>query len=138
MTRTFLDSGILLTGWKGQEIDRDKARALMEDPEREFVAYQTLRLELFPKSSFFKSRSETAFYSGYFNRIKGEERLSEGLVDEAMKLGMEHGLAAADALNLAAAFRQGPSEFIITELPGGPLFRAKRIRVISLHAAAVG
>lgn len=135
MTRTFLDSGILLTGWKGREADRDQAIAIMEDVNREFVSSQMVRLELFPKSSYFKNRAEIAFYESYFAGVKGEERLSEALGDEAMKLGVQYGLAAADALNVAAAIRQGASEFVTTELPGKPMFRVKNLLVVGLHAA---
>ena len=95
-----------------------------------------VRLELFPKSSYFKNRAEVDFYQNYFDCVKGEERLSEALGNEAMKLGMQYGLAAADALNVAAAIRQGASEFITTELPGKPMFRVKEVLIVGLHAAA--
>lgn len=134
MTLTFLDSGVLLTGWKGQKVDRDKALAIMEDTNREFVSSQMVRLELFPKSLFFKNRVETTFYQNFFEHVKGEESLSEDLGEEAMKLGTQYGLAAADALNVAAALRQGASEFITTELTGKPMFRVKGISVVSLYA----
>ncbi|HEY3762366.1 MAG TPA: PIN domain-containing protein [Verrucomicrobiae bacterium] len=137
MTRTFLDSGVLLTGWKGRDPDRDKAIAVMTDVGREFVSSQIVRLELLPKSLFFKNRAEIAFYESYFDRLKGEEYLSMDLGDEAMDLGAQHGLAAGDALNLAAAIRLGASEFITTELPGRPMFRVKSTHVLSLHAALI-
>ena len=137
MTRVFLDSGILLTGWKGKVVDRDKAIAIMADANREFVSSQMVRLELFPKSSYFKNQPEIAFYRNFFECLKGEELLSADLGNEAMDLGMQYGLAAADALNIAAAVRQEASEFITTEIPGKPMFRVKEILIVSLHAAVI-
>ena len=40
------------------------------------------------------------------------------LGQEAFALAKRYGLAAGDALNLAAAIRQGADEFITSELPG--------------------
>jgi hypothetical protein len=43
------------------------------------------------------------------------------------------GLAALDALHLAAAVSTGAEEFITTEKPGKPLYRATDIRVRSIQ-----
>ena len=109
----------------------------MADTNREFVSSQMVRLELLPKSSYFKNQPEIAFYRNFFARVKGEERLSADLGDEAMNLGTQYGLAAADAINIAAAIRQGASEFMTTEMPGKPMFRVNEILVVSLHAAVI-
>jgi len=135
VTRTFLDSGILLTGWKGKERDRDQALKVMEDPEREFVSSQIVRLELVPKPAYFQNKDELAFYQAYFSELKGEEKLSAELGDKALALGSRFGLSAADALNVAAAIRQGAREFITTEFSGKPLFRVSEIKVRSLFQA---
>jgi hypothetical protein len=135
VTRTFLDSGILLTGWKGREADRAQALRVMEDPEREFVSSQIVRLELMAKPAFFKNMRELAFYEAYFSDLHGEEKLSAGLGDDALRLGSRYGLAAADALNMAAAIRQGAAEFITTEIPGKSLFRVTELKVLSLFQA---
>ena len=47
MIRTFLDSGVLLTAWKGR--DAATAISVMEDADREFVTAQMVKLELIPK-----------------------------------------------------------------------------------------
>ncbi len=133
MTRTFLDSGVLLTAWRGKEC-AEQALSLMEDAGREFCSAQLVKLELLPKPAFFKQRAEIRFYHIHFKRLKAEEPLSADLGKEAMSLASAHGLAAADALNLSAAIRLGAAEFITSEKPGKPMFNVSAIKVISLHS----
>lgn len=133
MTRTFLDSGVLLTAWRGKEC-AEQALALMEDPDREFCSAQLVRLELLPKPAFFKQQAETRFYHIHFARVKAEEPLSAALGKEAMTLASAYGIAAADALNLCAAIRLGAAEFITSEKPGKPMFSVPALKVISLHS----
>jgi hypothetical protein len=64
---------------------------------------------------------------------KKEERLSRELGDEAMQIAGKYGLSAADALNVAAALRNGVEEFFTVELPSKPMFRVPGIRFISLR-----
>ena len=85
MTRTFLDSGVLLTAWRGKE-SCDQALAVMEDRSREFCTAQLVKLELLPKPAFFKQKLETEFYGTYFAQVKREEPLSEALGNEALAL----------------------------------------------------
>jgi len=133
MTRTFLDSGVLLTAWRGKECC-EQALAVMEDERREFCTAQLVKLELLPKPACFRQKLETEFYGTYFALVKHEEPLSEALGQEAMALASAHGIAAADALNLCAALRLGAEEFITSEQPGKPMFSVPGIMVISLHS----
>jgi predicted nucleic acid-binding protein len=130
MISTFLDSGVLLTAWKGK--DRARALAVMEDTEREFVTGQLVRLELIPKAVYHKQTAEARLYETHLSTVKGEEALSAELGREAIALGMKYGLAAADAINVAAAIRQGAQEFVTFEPPGKPLFRVTEIKVTAL------
>ncbi len=129
--RTFLDSGVLLTAWRGR--DAEAALAVMEDPQREFYTSQLVKLELLAKPAFFKQEAEMEFYQTHFRAVKGEEPLSRELGEKAEELGRRHGLAAVDALHLAAAIRQGVKEFITAEKPGKPMFRVRGITVKSIH-----
>jgi len=55
------------------------------------------------------------------------------LGEKADELARQHGIAAVDALHLAAAIRQGATEFITAEKPGKPIFRVSGITVKSIH-----
>jgi predicted nucleic acid-binding protein len=133
--KTFLDSGVLLTGWKGR--DRLAAIRLMEDPGREFYTSYLVRLELLPKAIFRRQEAEVEFYRAHLDRVKAEEPLTAELGQEAFDLAKRYGLAAVDALHVAAAIRQGVEEFITSELPGKPLFRVKELTVTSLSSLAI-
>lgn len=136
--RTFLDSGVLLTAWKGKEADALAALKILDDEEREFVTASMVKLELLPKPTYFKNALELEFYVRHFETVKAEAPLSEPLVAAAFKLAARYGLASADALNLAAAIQLGAGEFITTEKPGKPMFRVSNLKVVSLHAATTG
>ena len=56
MTSTFLDSGVLLTAWRGKECC-EQALTVMEDENREFCTAQLVKLELLPKPAFFKQKT---------------------------------------------------------------------------------
>ena len=94
-----------------------------------------MKLELLPKPSFHRQRLEVEFYNAHFKKVRREELLSQELGAEAFGLATRYGLAAADALNVAAAIRMGVEEFITTETPGKPLFSVSELQVTSLHAA---
>ena len=133
MTKTFLDSGVLLTAWRGKEC-ADQALSVLEDATREFVSSQMVRLELLPKPKFFKQSLEVEFYETHLVRVVVEEPLSCDLGDEAMALASTHGVAAADAINVRSAIRLGAEEFITSQKPGKPVFRVPGIKIVSLHS----
>jgi predicted nucleic acid-binding protein len=109
----------------------------MEDPRRQFYTSKMVKLELLPKPAFFKQEAEIEFYETHFRSVIGEEPLSPELGEKAGELARQHGVAAVDALHLAAAIRQGADEFITAEKPGKPMFRVRDIAVKSLHTQSV-
>jgi hypothetical protein len=112
--KTFLDSGVLLHAWRGATFS-GVAMQIIDDDRREFFSAQMVRLELLPKAQF-------------------EKRRKEDLGSEAEELAARYGLAGPDALQLAAAIRQGVEEFYTSEKPGKPMFRVKETKVISLFS----
>ncbi len=129
--KTFLDSGVLLHAWRGANLS-GAALKVLEDDTRQFVTSQMVRLELLPKARFERHTAEVAFYEDHFSDCVACEPLGEALGKEAEKLAVRYGLAGPDALQLAAAMRQGVEEFYTSEKPGKPMFRVKELKVISL------
>lgn len=128
--KTFLDSGVLLTAWRGA--DAAIAISIIEDPAREFYTSDLVKLELLPKPACFKNHLEVGFYEMFFKAAKASEPLSPALGRHADRLARRYGLAALDALHIAAAIRQGAKEFITTESETKPLHRVTEIRVRAL------
>ena len=133
--KTFLDSGVLLAGWR-RTVIADAALRVMTDETREFYTAQLVKLETLPKARHEKNRHEQEFYETYFGQTVQCEPLSEALGNDAEELAIRYGLAGPDALQIAAAIRQGVTEFITSEKPGKPMFRVKEIRVVSLYSTA--
>jgi predicted nucleic acid-binding protein len=55
-------------------------------------------------------------------------------VRHAYEIGVKFGMAALDALHVAAAISTGAEELVTTEKRGKPLHRTTDIRVLSLQA----
>lgn len=130
--KTFLDSGVLMCGWKGEPAARAAALTFMADDRRQFFTSAIVKLELLPKAHYHRQRQELDFYNSHFAQA-GEAHLSLELEKKAGDLAQRYGLAAADALNVSAAILLEAAEFVTSELPGKPIFRVREIKVISLH-----
>ena len=134
--KTFLDTGVLLIAWRQNDLT-PAALTILSDDTRQFFSSQLVRLELLPKPKFEKRQKELNFYQAHFDEVQAFEPLSEELGHEAEKLAARYGLAGPDALQIAAAIRQGVEEFVTSEKPGKPMFRVKELRVISLFNLGV-
>jgi predicted nucleic acid-binding protein len=126
MKRTYLDSSVLIQAVQG--VDGDKTAALLEDPEREFVAATFLKLELLPQPTFHKRKAELEFLAAYFDRVAEWREADEHLVAAALEAGAVP-LTAVDAIHVAAAKALKCDEFITAEKPGKPLHKARGIKV---------
>ena len=129
--KTFLDSGVLIAAW----LDTSRtglACRLLDDSSRKFYTSQMCWLEVMPKAVYAGRQNEVHFYENHFQDCQGCEPLSEALGRDAEQLASRYGLAGADALQIAAALRQGVEEFYTSERPSKPLFRVKELKVLSL------
>jgi len=54
MKRTYIDSSILITTFQGKEPDYKYALSILDDPERELVVNDYLKLKVLPKPVFHK------------------------------------------------------------------------------------
>ena len=127
MKRTYLDSSVLIQAVQG--VDGDKTAALLEDPEREFVAASFLKLELLPQPTFHKRKAELEFLEDFFARVVDWCEASEDLVAAALEEAGAVPLSAVDAIHVAAAKRLKADEFITAERPGKPLHKARGLKV---------
>ena len=127
MKRTYLDSSVLIQAVQG--VDGDKTAALLEDPEREFVAATFLKLELVPQPTFLKRKAELEFLEAFFERIAEWREADKTLVTSALEEAKSVPLTAVDAIHVAAAKALRCDEFITAEKPGKPLYKVRSLKV---------
>jgi predicted nucleic acid-binding protein len=132
VTRTFLDADGLIADIRGTPEIADRALVLLNDAERFFVSSDFVQLEVLPKAVYFRQAAEASFYRAYFASIVEMVPVSQALVTQAAEQAQRAGLAAMDALHVAAAKAGEAAEFITVESPGKPLFRVGGLTVRAL------
>jgi predicted nucleic acid-binding protein len=132
VTKTYVDSGVLIAVVRGDPLFARQALSVLEDSNRTFVASVFLRLELLPKAIYHRNRSEVAFYEGFFARAADWAGPVERVMELAEQTAAQHGLNALDALHVAAALTLGAEEFVTTERSSKPLHRVTGIKVMSI------
>lgn len=134
MKITYIDSGVLLSATDGVGSIAEKALEVLGDSNREFASSQFVKLEVTPKAVYNKQTEEAQFYEEFFSDVTYWARDLEQIVQDAYNIGCRYGLAAIDALHIAAALYVGADEFITTEKPTKPMFRVTNIQVISIFS----
>lgn len=129
---TFLDTGVLLEAARGNTLASARAVAILADPTREFVGSEFLELELLPKPIYFKRQVERKIYEDFFDNVSVWVATDPDITARALAEAGRYGLAAMDALHLAAALIAGAKEFITTEKPSKPIHRARGITITQL------
>jgi predicted nucleic acid-binding protein len=132
VTRTFLDAGVLIAAIRGTPEIADRAIELLNDPERLFVSSEFVQLEVLPKAVYFRHTAEASFYRAYFASVTEMVPVSQALISHASEQAQQAGLAAMNALHVAAARAGAAAEFITVERPGKPLFRVEGLTVRTL------
>ena len=127
MTRTFLDAGVLIAAARGMGIIPVRAHAILDDAARTFVTSEYIRMEVLPKALYHRQSQEALLYERFFARAAQIVSPSVSLIQQAYTEACTFGLAALDALHIAAAKSSGAEEFITTERPTTPLFRVSGI-----------
>jgi len=131
--RTFLDSGVLIAAFRSRNTVSIPVLTLLDDPERVFVTTDYVRLEVLPKLLYFRRETEAEFYAAFFAAAELVE-VSQALVSAAFEEARQAGLAAMDALHVAAAKRASVDEFITVERPTKPVFRVAGLTVLALES----
>ena len=112
------------------------AGAVLDDPRRVFVSSVFVRLEVLPKAIYLRNWDEVAFYEAFFGAVVAWAEPSGALIDAALAEAMRSGLAAVDALHIAAAATPGAAELVTTERLGSPILRTTLVKVVSIHPSA--
>jgi predicted nucleic acid-binding protein len=133
VTRTFIDSGILVSAARGTDLYSERALIILEDESREFASSIFVRLEVLPKAICYKKNDEVEFYQNFFDVVQYWANDLERLIQDGYNLGSRYGLSALDALHVAAALLMGAEELVTTERRTKPMHRVSDIKVTSIQ-----
>lgn len=129
---TFIDSGVLITASQGTEDLSNRAIKAITSVDREYASSQFIKLEILPKALYHSQSNEVEFYQTFFSAVTYWADDLEKIVDNSFKIASEYGLAAMDALHIAAAISVEAEEFITTEKLTKPMYRVTDLRVVYL------
>ena len=130
--KTYLDTGVLITAFRVNGEAGQRAMKVLDDPSRRFVSSVFVKLETLPKTIYYKNSIEQAFYQTFFDAVTYWSSDLAGINAEAHRVASKYGLAAMDALHIAAALSIEAEEFITTEKLTKPMFRVSEIKVTPL------
>lgn len=132
MIRTFIDSGVLVSGARGSDACSEAALAVLEDHNRAFASSIFVRLEVLPKATCYRKPAEIQFYETFFTAVQFWASDVEKMLEDAYQIACQHGLSALDALHVAAALSVGAEELVTTERTNKPMHRVNGIQVLSI------
>ncbi|MCC5618637.1 PIN domain-containing protein [Nostoc sp. CHAB 5836] len=132
MKITFIDSGVLVTAARGVGEDSEKALEILADSSLEFASSEFIKMEVIPKAIYNRKTAEAEFYKSFFSAVTYWSNDIQKVMQDAYNIACQYGLAAMDALHVAAALSVGAEEFVTTEKKTKPMFRVSSIKVISI------
>lgn len=132
--KTYVDANVLISAFQGKNDISRRAMAVLDDPEREFVISDFLRLEAIPKPTFLKRLDEIAFMTGFFDNASASVETSPALMAQALQLACIYDLHPIDALHISAAYMADVTEFITSEKSTRPMFNVRELLVVSLRS----
>jgi predicted nucleic acid-binding protein len=133
-TLTFLDSGVILWAVRGNIENARRADEILNDSMRAFASSPFVKLETMTKAMYFNIKEQREAYEAIFSAVQIWAEPNTALVEKAFEIARDDGLAAMDALHVAAAVMVGAREFITTEKREKSIHRTKALPIISIHS----
>jgi len=133
-TKTFVDANILIAAWRGNAELLQKSMEIIEDPDREFIVSDFLKLEVIPKPTFHGFHEEVQFMQTFIDSASLQVRATPSITTQAIALACRYGLSAMDALHAETAIEAKADVFFTIEKPTRPLSRIQEIKVVSLRS----
>jgi len=130
---TFVDSGVLIAAFRGNERDSMAAFRILGDVEREFASSVFVKLEVLPKPVFYKEKGEIVFYETFFESVDHWCVFTDELLQKALEEAQKSGLGALDALHIVAAAHCNAHELAAVEKRDKPIHRSHLCKVVSIH-----
>jgi predicted nucleic acid-binding protein len=116
-TATYLDSSVLIAGFRAVEPDRSLARSIIFDPRREIFYSEFSVLETLPLPAKNRRLAEIAYLEDFFASTAKPISipLDVRFYSRALQIACKYGLSGMDALHLASCIEGGVAEFVTME-----------------------
>jgi hypothetical protein len=111
----YLDSGVLIDAFQGVSSVGLRALSILDNTNYQFSSSQFVWLETLPKAIYNQRQAEVEFYESFFDGVSLWATDLEQIVQTASRIARHYGLAAMDALHIAAALSVQAEAFITTE-----------------------
>jgi predicted nucleic acid-binding protein len=133
VTKTYVDSGVLIAAARGNGKLSERALAVLRDTaQREFVSSDYVKLETVPKPTYFGRDAELKFYDAYFASVSMWFRFDATHLEAGLVEACNAGLQGLDAVHVILADISGCDELVTTEKPTSAIHRTARIRIVSI------
>lgn len=133
-TKTFLDSNVLITAFQGIDEVWQKAMETIDDPDREFIVSDYLKLEVIPQPTFHRRQEEIQFMQAFFDSASVYMEATASITAQAMTLACRYSLGPMDALHAGTAIESEADVLVTLEKPDKPLCQVQEIKVVSLRS----
>jgi predicted nucleic acid-binding protein len=128
----YIDSSVLISAFRGTSAIGVRAAMILDNPSLRFASSSFVQLETLPKATYHCQSDEQEFYNVFFAAVSDWANDLDVIVEMAKNVASTYGVAAMDALHIAAALTIGTEEFVTTEKPSKPMFRVQEIHVRSI------
>ena len=133
MKRTYVDSGVLIAAWRGEERLASHALQILDDPGRELIVSDYVRLEVIPQPTFHQNHGELEFMEAVLSQAGEDVVASPEVTSKALEMASKHAIAPMDALHIGAALVSCADEVVTVEKPTKPMCRLTEVKVVSLR-----
>ncbi|MDP8238597.1 MAG: hypothetical protein P9X24_05875 [Candidatus Hatepunaea meridiana] len=134
MKITFVDAGVLIEAARGIGYSARNAFEILDDKDRIFATSIYVKLEVLPKSVFYRYYQETRFYNEFFKNTRIWAIPTIELLERAYDEAVMSGLSAIDAIHIVSAVSIGTDEFVTSEKISKPIHRTELISVVSIQS----
>jgi predicted nucleic acid-binding protein len=131
--KTFLDSNVLITAFQGIDEIWQKAMEIIDDPEREFIVSDYLKLEVIPQPTFHQRHEEIQFMQAFFDSASIYVDATPSITAQAINLACRYSLGPMDALHAGTAVESEADVLVTLEKPDKPICQVQEISVVSLR-----
>jgi hypothetical protein len=106
------------------------ARSILLEAGVQLICSSAVVLELIPKATFRKNFDEVVFYENLLDAVYEWIPVDETLILRSIELASTYDIAGMDSIHIAAALAGQVDQFLTTENPSKPIYRATMVNPV--------